>query len=80
MLIKQGEGGQCPVSIFVVQPGHQNVPIGQYVDFAGHGLEAVLKLPDDAALIAERQIRRAVLEQASQAEATAAWRSDFGCD
>ncbi|MNG14840.1 hypothetical protein D3C84_986270 [compost metagenome] len=47
------------------------------MDFSTHGLEAVFELADDAALMAEYQIGRAILQQASQAEAATAWRADL---
>ncbi|MNW18636.1 hypothetical protein D3C71_2182830 [compost metagenome] len=61
-----------------MQAGHQNVPVGENVDFARHGLVTALELPDNATVYAKCEIRRAVFQQSSEAKAAAIWHADGG--
>ena len=61
-----------------MQAGHQQVSVGEDVDFARHGLVAALELPDNAAIKAKCQVCRAVFQQPGQAKAIAISHADGG--
>ncbi|MNN64765.1 hypothetical protein D3C81_1802210 [compost metagenome] len=63
--------------VFVLQAGQQDIAVGHDQNLGAHGLESRFELPDDAALPAECEICRPILQQAGQAKAAAVGHGDL---